>query len=130
MFKRNIVWGLGAALLCVLTLMPRAFAAPNADRTTYLTFNRAVALPGVSLDAGTYIFERFDSVSGNVVRVASRDRKKSYFLGLTYLVDRPRGMREDAMVSLGEAPAGTPPPIVAWWPIGETTGHEFIYPKR
>src|SRR5262245_43003583 len=129
MLKRNIVWGLGAALLCGLTLMPRAFAAPTADRTTYLTFSQAVRLPGVSLDAGTYIFERADSASGRLVRVLSRDRKKSYFLGFTYLVDRPLGLREGAMVSLGETPAGTPPPIVAWWPIGETTGHEFIYWK-
>jgi hypothetical protein len=125
MLTRNIICGSAVALLCALTLVPSAVA--NADRTTYLTFSQAVRLPGVSLDAGTYIFERADPSSAHLVRVLSRDRKKSYFLGFTYLVDRPLGMREDAMVTLGETSPDAPPPVVAWWPIGERTGHEFIY---
>jgi hypothetical protein len=32
-----------------------------------------------------------------------------------------------AIVSLGEAPAGNPPPVKAWYPQYETRGREFIY---
>ena len=32
-----------------------------------------------------------------------------------------------ATISLGETPAGTPPPVKAWYPQIETRGREFIY---
>jgi hypothetical protein len=40
---------------------------------------------------------------------------------------RPEGLREDQAVTLGESRTGAPPPIVAWYPIGENTGHAFVY---
>src|SRR6267154_2576376 len=57
-------------------------------------------------------------------RVASRDRTVGFFLGFTNDAERPRGLRLDASVSLGEAGGGAAPPITAWWPIGETTGRQ------
>src|SRR5438445_5480479 len=84
------------------------------DKTTYLTFSGAVQLPGVTLDGGTYIFELLDSPG--VVRVVSRDRKVSYFMGLTNAAQRPAGVRPDASVSFGETHAGAAPPITVWWP--------------
>jgi hypothetical protein len=30
-------------------------------------------------------------------------------------------------VSFGETPAGTPPPVQAWYPDGDTHGREFLY---
>jgi hypothetical protein len=108
-----------------------AAAGTNVERTTYLTFSQPVQLPGVALGAGTYVFELADpEAAAGVVRVLSRDRRTAYFMGYTREVERPRGMRLDAAVSLGESAAGTAPRITAWWPIGEMTGHQFIYPKR
>jgi hypothetical protein len=115
----------------VLALMQHAAAGTNSERTTYLTFSQPVRLPGVALGAGTYVFELADPIGApTVVRVLSRDRRTAYFMGFTNAVDRPRGMRPDAHVSLGESAAGVAPPITAWWPIGETSGHQFIYPHR
>ena len=131
MTNRNIAWTVGAASLFVLALVQHGSATGNAQQTAYLTFSQAVRLPGVSLGAGTYIFEVANpNARGNVVRVLSRNRKNAYFLGFTNPIEKPRGLASDAMVSLGESSPGAPPPITAWWPIGEETGREFIYRDR
>lgn len=100
----------------------------TASNTNHLTFSRSFALPGMTLPAGVYTFELADStVSLDIVRVVSRDRSKVSYTGFTALVPRPAGLPADQMLTFGEAPAGTPPPIVAWYPAGESIGHQFIY---
>jgi hypothetical protein len=115
-------------LLFPLALTP-SVTADDAAHTTYLTFSRPVRLPGVSLAAGTYIFERASPFSGdlNMVRVISRDRRIWYYTGFTVLVDRPRDVGPKTMVSMGESVAGQPPPINTWWLMNEPVGHAFIY---
>jgi hypothetical protein len=101
--------------------------ADNAAHTNYLTFNRPVHLPGVALGAGTFIFELASpDTSMGAVRVLSADRRTSYFLGLTTRVERPRGGSQGP-VTLGEAARDAAPPILAWWPLGESTGYAFNY---
>ena len=115
--------------MCAIALVQRG-GAQSAEQTTYLTFNRAVELPGQSLDPGTYVFELVSPMSGSgVVRVFSRDRHKQYFLGFTNRIDRPRGASQEAGVSLSEAAPGTAPRIQTWWPTGGS-GHQFIYGAR
>jgi hypothetical protein len=127
MSKRNILWTVCAAV-AMLSLVPRAHAGGPLERTSYLTFSGPVRLPGVSLAAGTYVFEIANPMGdADIVRVKSRDGRTSYFQGFTYRIARPAGLRSDAVVSLGEAPAGAAPPVTAWWPIGESTGHQFVY---
>ena len=100
----------------------------TASHTNHLTFSKAVALPGVTLPAGSYTFEVVNPLtSGNAVLVTSRDRSKVHFVGLTRRAQRPAAMPASQSVTLGEASAGNPPPIRAWFPIGESSGHEFIY---
>jgi hypothetical protein len=100
----------------------------TANHLNYLTFSRAVALPGVVLPAGSYAFEVANiNTSGDVVRVASRYGKRQLFMGFTERVERPSGLPRDQAVSLGEGSGDVPPPIVAWYPIGEAGGHRFIY---
>jgi len=127
MLARKIVHTLcGVVLLGVLATS--STGAMTAHRTTYFTFSGAVAMPrGVSLAAGTYIVEVANPDGGsNVVRVLSRDRKKTYLMGLTRGVDRPRG-NLDATITLGETAPGAPPKVKAWFPESETHGREFIY---
>ena len=120
---------LGVALLA-LTLTQYSTAS-TADRMSYLTFSGPVSLPGVTLGAGTYVFELALPFSQrNVVRVMSRDRRISYYMGFTRTVDRPSGLPAGAAISLGESPRNQAPPITAWWPMGETQGHEFLYSRR
>jgi len=96
---------------------------------TLLTFNKAVSLPGVTLAAGTYVFEVANPLSSsNVVRVRSKeDYRHVYFAGFTHRIDRPAATSEPRAVILGEAAAGEAPPILAWFPSGSAMGHEFIY---
>jgi hypothetical protein len=114
-----------------LWLGQHATAGTNPARTTHLTFSRAVQLPGVALHAGTYVFELANPETSNgVVRVLSADRRTSYYMGFTRAVERPSGVNSDAIVSLGEAATGAAPRITAWWPTGESSGHQFIYPAQ
>ncbi len=116
------------ALFLGLVVVASTTARGNSEHTNYLTFSRAVSLPGVELAAGTYIFETpTNSMSNSIVRVSSRDRKTVLITTFTLDVPRPRGDDGKVLVQLGEAAAGAAPPIAAWFPIGENVGHQFIY---
>jgi len=98
------------------------------EHANYITFSRGVALPGVELAAGTYIFETpTNAMSNSVVRVSSRDRKKVYLTTFTRDVRRPSGDNGKLLIKLGETAPGAAPSVSAWFPIGEQLGHEFIY---
>lgn len=129
MFNRKSVAAACGAAILGLVMAASSHAFPNASKTTYLTFSGPVALPGVTLPAGTYIFELADSSQRNIVQVRSRDRSRGYWMGFTRLTRRPAGIGADRLATLGEAPTGTPAPITAWYPFFyESTGYEFIYP--
>ena len=99
-------------------------------RTTYLTFSSPVALPGVTLAAGTYVFELAEPFGAStVVAVRNETRTKHYFLGFTQRIERPRGLSREASVSFGEAPRDMAKRIVAWYPSDSDSGMKFIYPR-
>jgi len=125
-FRRSVVAVAAAiGLALVVTVTSEAWGVDG--HANHLTFTSAVALPGIVLPAGTYTFETANPDSSTtVVRVASRDRRVQ-FLGFTERVRRPEGMPKDSAVSLGESAGANPPPILAWYPIGTSTGHRFIY---
>jgi inosine-uridine nucleoside N-ribohydrolase len=121
---KSFLAALGAATLVVLiAASAHAWGSPG---TNYLTFSRAVALPGVTLAPGTYIFRLPSETDRNIVQVLTRDTSKPIYMGMTRPVERPRGDMK-RMVTLGETSAAQAPPIAAWFPIGERDGHEFIY---
>ena len=94
----------------------------------HLTFNRPVGLPGITLAAGSYSFEVLDTMSGSgVVCVRDRATGKPLFLGLTQRVERPAGSGTGRSVVFGEAPRGMVPPIIAWYPNGDSSGRQFLY---
>ncbi|MBI4263601.1 MAG: hypothetical protein HY657_04445 [Acidobacteria bacterium] len=125
--RKSLAAACGAAILG-LVMAASSTASTNASRRSYLTFSGPVALPGVTLRAGAYTFELADSNRRDIVQVRTRDRSRVLWMGFTRLVRRPAGLRADRPATLGEAPRGTPPPITAWYPFGEPTGYEFIYP--
>jgi hypothetical protein len=131
MFKRISVL---AALGVVLGLSAGATYAHGwgvANRLTYLTFSGPVALPGVTLGAGTYAFELMDTAgANNIVLVRSKSKPRVHFLGFTERVDRPSWIKPDGTVTLSEARRGEPPVIVAWYPADTMYGFKFIYPQR
>jgi len=116
------------ALFLGLVVVASTNARGDSDHTNYLSFSRAVSLPGVELAAGTYVFETPTSaMSNSIVRVSSRDRRKVFLTAYTRQVERAKNDRGKVLVTLGEATPGAAPPVSAWFPIGESVGHQFIY---
>ncbi|HUP40734.1 MAG TPA: hypothetical protein VM115_11485 [Vicinamibacterales bacterium] len=128
MLARKIVHtACGVALLGILAASS-ASATFNTNRATYFTFSRSVQLPGVTLPAGTYLFEIANAgTSANVVLVRSRDRSTLHAFKMTNTVYRPASRNLEAAVTFGETSGRNPPPVKAWYPQRETQGREFIY---
>ena len=114
--------------IAVLGVLAAASAYALTNDTNYVTFSGPVALPGVTLPAGTYTFRTPSDMDKNVVQVMDRGETKSYYMGITRPVSRPRGGAQ-LLVTIGEASARQVPPIQAWFPLGQTQGHGFIYER-
>ena len=124
----NRKWVLTAFGAAILGLVVAASGEAWGNRTTHLTFSGPFALPGITLPAGVYTFELADSDSNlSIVRVVSRDRSRVHYTGFTNQVRRPANLPAGQMLTLGEAPAGTPPPVAVWYPKGDSMGRQFIY---
>lgn len=106
-----------------------AFAVSSHAATTnanILTFSRSVALPGVVLPAGTYVFDIANPETSHNVVIVRQDRRVLY-MGFTLPALRPPRMPLDQPVTLREARPDSAAPIDTWFPLGSTSGHQFIY---
>ena len=87
-----------------------------------------MALPGVELTPGAYRFEVANPhTSADAVLVTSQATRKVHFLGIVQRVERPRNLPANQAITVGEAPAGEPVPITAWYPVGHRSGYRFVY---
>jgi hypothetical protein len=127
MKRESYLRACGAALGLVIGVATLG-AQFNANRLEYLTFSAPVALPGVVLAPGKYAFEIADAMgTSSVVRVSTAGTREPRFLGLTWPVNRPLDTTNAAHVSLGEARRGEAVPILAWYPMYDSLGRQFIY---
>jgi hypothetical protein len=104
-------------------------ASPLMPMTTSnnLTISNPVGLPGVTLTAGTYVFESgIGGMDRNIVRVLSRNRQRLFYQGFTVPTTR-RFDAEKNVLTFGETTNGAPAPILAWYPVGSNSGHAFMY---
>jgi hypothetical protein len=125
---KSVLTACGAFLGVAVVVVASVHAGGPATRATNVTFGRAVALPRTTLGPGTYTFELASPFSdADVVLVRAKDHSQVYFMGFTRRIERPPGLRADRQVTLGEARAGGPAPVTAWYPDGESMGHQFIY---
>jgi hypothetical protein len=81
----------------------------------------------VVLPAGSYSFNVASPTALDVVVVRSADGRKTFYMGFTQTVSRPRTMSKDAPIAFGEASANEARPISTWYEIGNATGHQFLY---
>jgi hypothetical protein len=122
---------MGGMVVGLLTAGVSINADWNPTRRTLLTFSGPVALPGVTLAAGTYAFEAASPLaSPNIVRVLNKQSSQVYFMAFTEPIARPDNLPSDRRVSFGESLPGIAPPITAWYPSGEAVGHRFIYARH
>src|ERR671933_114347 len=102
---RKLALAVAIVALSGLVAQRPAGAWDNVNKTMYLTFSGPVRLPGVTLNAGTYVFEIANPMStADLVVVRGRAPQKAFYLGITRAVVRPAGSRGERPVTLGEAP--------------------------
>ena len=103
--------------------------ADECNQLTVFTFSSPVALPHVTLPAGTYRFVHRDcGVTNHILTVTSEDGVQVYATLLTNSVDRSTATSRPELI-FAEMPKGAPEAITAWFYPGETTGDQLVYPK-
>ena len=120
-----------ASVLVVLVhVMASGANASTYDKRTYFTFNQSVALPGVTLPAGTYMFRLADpDTTRRVIQVSDKQGTQSYAMLLTMPAYRTDAAK-DSEIRFLETAAGAPRAINAWWYVGDNTGYQFMYSKQ
>ena len=119
----------GAIIALGLIVAAAAFAASSHAATSHsntLTFSHAVALPGVELPAGSYVFDIANPDTSHDVVIVRQNGRVQY-MGITLPVQRPPRMSLNQPVTLREARPDTAAPIDTWFPLGSSSGHQFIY---
>lgn len=119
--------GCAAALLAIAA---GAATAQPVDKRTFFTFSQPVAVPGVTLPAGKYLFRLANAdTSQDVVQVLSADGKKPYAMFFAWRPQRPDAP-SDPEIRFMETAAGMPRAVRTWWYPGLRSGYEFVYPKN
>ena len=114
------------ALVCGLSSPATAYTF---DHRTLFTFNQPIALPGMTLPAGTYTFRVADpTTSGKVVQILNGSGTQSFAMLLSIPAYRADAA-EEPQISFMETASGMPAAVKIWWQEGSTRGYEFIYPK-
>jgi hypothetical protein len=115
-------------LLAVLIVLPAAHA-DQSNQETRVTFSQPVQIPGRVLPAGTYVFVLPEEINDHFqVRIFNADHSMLY--ATIFAIDAERSKpTDDTVFGFAERGTGRPEAIVTWFYPGETTGHQFVYPK-
>ena len=122
--------GLACVAAAFVCLMATAVSAQPFDKRTLFTFSGPVALPGVTLPAGQYLFRLADpNADPRVIQVLDAVGRKPYGMFFTLPTERPDPASKPE-VRFMETASGMPAAIRTWWYPGERRGYEFIFPKE
>ena len=128
MTRRSVSRVVAAALVAVMA--PALANAETYDKLAYLTFNRPVQIPGVTLHAGTYSFRLANpATSRNVLQVLSNDGAIVYATFHT-MPDSRTVVTPEPVVSFRETPAGVPAAVKSLFYGGEHNGYAVHVPER
>ena len=115
-------------LMLTITIMLPVLRADNWNQATRFTFSQPVQIPGQVLPAGTYCFRLAATNDRHLVQIFREDRTVVATLNT---VPRERyGNDVEAAITLANRGATQPQAIVAWYFVGESEGHEFLYSKQ
>ena len=117
----------------VLVVLVGAASGANAftsDKRTYFTFSQPVALPGVTLPAGTYMFLHPSPMTDyHIIQVMNEQQNQSFGFFLT--IPNPRlTAASETVVTFRETPVGYIDTVQAWYYPDEKTGEEFVYSRK
>jgi len=100
------------------------------DQATTMTFNEPIQIPDQVLPAGTYVLKLASRDSDlNTVQIFNSDRTVVYGTFQTIPTDR-REPTGDTVIDLAKQGSGQPDALLKWFYPGDSTGHEFVYPKE
>jgi hypothetical protein len=121
-------------LACVGAFLLASLAAAVAmgatiDKRTTFTFNTPVAVPGVTLPAGSYLFRIADTDTHKIVQVLSADGRIPYSMFFVLEAWRPTPSADPELTFI-ETAADMPHAIRTWWHPGESIGYDFLYPRE
>jgi len=120
---------IGGAIFMLAALLPRAIHADEFDKKTVMTFSGPVQVPGMTLDAGKYVFKLLDSTADRFVVQIFNERENHLYTTLLAIPNLHLTTPEKTIVSFYEAPVGQAEPIKAWFYPGDNYGRQFVYPK-
>jgi hypothetical protein len=135
--SRNL--SLAAGILAVALLSTSLSTQVHAqgattNKRTFLTFSKAVQVPGATLPAGKYVFRLADPPTQQVWQVL--DAKERHVIASFFYVptvERTTQQQNAAngkpVVIFSETPEGVPPPVHVLYYPSDLAGSEFIYPK-
>lgn len=125
-----LTWTAAAALLLVTTPAVTTAAATNFEKRTTFTFNAPVAVPGVILPAGSYVFRLANPITGrDVVQVLRADNGTPYAMFFSLRTPRAEAV-DKPEIRFMETAADMTPAIHSWWYPADTQGYEFVYPRE
>ena len=103
--------------------------ADELNKLTILTFNKPVEVPGHVLPAGTYRFQLADSTADrHIVYIFNADG--STLVATVMAIANSRlDSADETVIKFDEVPRGSTDAIRAWFYPGDSTGHQFVYPK-
>jgi len=123
------MWGAVFGFAVCAAMIAGVARAETFDKRTVFTFSQPIALPGVTLPAGDYLFRIVDTTtSRKVIQVLSGDGKTPYAM-LHSIPEVRRDASGNPEVRFMETAKGHPNAVKTWWYPNETIGYEFIYPK-
>src|SRR5687768_378418 len=109
----KIVTACAAAALLTLTISVAAQDF-NTHERSFLTFSGPIEMPGVRLEAGTYVFRLADTAGRNVVQVLNQDESKMLGQWLFVQAERPE-VSGETVVTFKETNPGATPAVQYWY---------------
>ena len=104
--------------------------ADESDRSTIITFDEPIQVPGQVLPAGTYVFRLADPEdTHNIVQIFNSDRTVLYATIPTVTAARQQPT-DDTAVTLAKQGPGKPEALLKWFYPGRETGNEFVYSRQ
>lgn len=129
MRKKIFVRAVFAAALLAICAGSATTTAQTFDKRTFFTFNAPVAIPGVTLPAGKYLFRLAQTTDHHVVQVLSGDGRTSYAMFWAFRAER-RDVISNPELQFMETPSDMTAAIDTWWYPAGKSGYEFVYPKE
>jgi hypothetical protein len=122
---RKLILVVSCSLLAGMILAPSS-RADEWNKRSILTFSEPVEVPGVALQAGTYVFRLADSRSDrDMVQILNKDQTE-ILATIQAIPEYRTNATSQPVVTFYEGHKNSPEAIAAWFYPGDNYGLEFV----